>query len=82
MKNNGHNKPEEKLDLDNLLDKYSVMEIDKYHVEVNKDLSNKELSGLIGWFGVCNDEGVCAYFGEEKDALAFRLMKINMELNG
>lgn len=37
---------------------------------------------MTDWFAVTNDLGIIAYFAEEKDAFAFRLMKINMILNG
>lgn len=39
-------------------------------------------SGPLDWYAVENDDGIIAYFGEERDALAFRLMKINFTLNG
>lgn len=37
--------------------------------------------GPEGWYAVVNDDGIVAYFSNEKDACDFRLMKINMELN-
>ena len=36
---------------------------------------------LDGWFAVVNEEGICAYFGNETDALRFRLDYINRKLN-
>lgn len=64
------------------LDNISVAEVDEHHVEANKDISGKDLSGLIGWFYVANEIGVCAYFGKEEDAFRFRLAEINRRLNG
>ncbi len=34
------------------------------------------------WFAVCNDEGIVAYFADEKTAFRFRIAEINRELNG
>lgn len=33
------------------------------------------------WYAVCNNDGIIAYFGSEKDAFGFRLFKINQLLN-
>ena len=38
--------------------------------------------GPPGWYAVCNDDGIVAYFCEEDDALRFRLSEINRALNG
>lgn len=51
-------------------------------MDSNKELTGKDLSGMLGWFYVANEEGVCAYFGKIEDALRFRLAEINRRLNG
>jgi hypothetical protein len=39
-------------------------------------------SDVSEWFVVADNDGVIAYFAREADAFAFRLMVINMALNG
>lgn len=63
------------LSLDELLEQVQVQEIEEDCAELNNNM------GLIGWFGVVNDEGIIAYFGEERDAFRFRLDYINQILN-
>lgn len=63
--------------LGELLEDIQVGAVDDYHNEVN----DKELTGLIGWYYVSNEEGVIAYFGKERQALHFRLSLINARLN-
>lgn len=69
-------------DLDYWLDTITVAEVDQDHIDTNKDISGKDLSGLMGWYYVANEHGACAYFGSETDALRFRLAEINRRLNG
>ena len=69
-------------DLDYWLDNISVAEVDQDHVDTNLQVTAKNLSGLLGWYYVANEEGACAYFGKEEDALRFRLAEINRRLNG
>ena len=57
--------------LDNLLEDISV--IDPYEWENE--------NGPVGWFAVCNEEGIIAYFMNETDAYRFRLDLINRRLN-
>lgn len=38
-------------------------------------------TGPAEWFAVVNDEGIIAYFGDEMDALRFRLDYINRKMN-
>lgn len=38
-------------------------------------------SGPANWWAVVSDDGIIAYFGEETDALRFRLDYINRILN-
>jgi len=38
--------------------------------------------GIEDWYAVVNTEGIIAYFGNEADALRFRLNEINRILNG
>jgi len=52
--------------------------LDEWQVEFGWDNN----TGPKGWIGVSNNYGIIAYFGNEKDAFAFRLMKINFILNG
>lgn len=59
-----------------------MAEVDQDHIDTNRQVANKDLSGLLGWFYVANEEGACAYFGKEADALRFRLAEINRRLNG
>lgn len=61
--------------LDELLEDVQIQEIDEEVAEMNNTI------GIIGWFGVVNDEGIIAYFGRENDALRFRLDYINQILN-
>lgn len=63
------------LSLDELLDEVQVQEIDEEVSEINNT------NGIIGWFGVANDKGIIAYFGDERDAFRFRLDYINQILN-
>lgn len=37
--------------------------------------------GPKDWWAVANDDGIIAYFGNETDALRFRLDYINRQLN-
>lgn len=37
--------------------------------------------GPAGWYAVCNEEGIIAYFEDETDAFRFRLDYINRRLN-
>ncbi len=62
-------------DLDTMLGEISVQEIDAETAEMNKT------QGLIGWFGVSDTVGICAYFGTEEEALRYRLDLINLILN-
>lgn len=40
-----------------------------------------QTKGLDGWFAVCTDLGIIAYFGNEAEAFRFRLDYINRLLN-
>lgn len=66
------------LNLDDLLQEYSVMEVDEQMNEAN----GGRLSGILGWWAVVDDNGAYAYFGKEEDAFRFRLAEINRRLNG
>jgi hypothetical protein len=55
-----------------LLEEYGVL--DPY------DWINDE--GPKGWYAVANDDGIIAYFRDERSALRFRLSEINRLLNG
>jgi hypothetical protein len=57
--------------LDELLEDWSVLEPGLW----------KNETGPEGWYAVANDDGIIAYFRDEKDAFAFRLDKINQILN-
>ena len=38
--------------------------------------------GPSGWWAVSNDDGIVAYFGNERDACRYRLDRVNHALNG
>lgn len=61
------------LSLDELLEEISVLGPDQW--------DNKQSDALEGWFAVATDAGIIAYFGDEQDALGFRLDLINSILN-
>jgi len=63
-------------DLDYYLQEIQVQEVGEELVELNK------IPELIGWFAVVNEDGIIAYFGEEKYAFKFKLDYINNKLNG
>lgn len=63
-------------DLDYYLQEISVMDI------TIDSPTGKHCPSLIGWFAVVNEDGIIAYFGEEKYAFKFRLDYINNKLNG
>jgi len=60
-----------KKSFDELLEEWSVLSPGLWENE----------TGPKDWFAVANDNGIVAYFGEEKDAFAYRLDRINTELN-
>jgi hypothetical protein len=60
-----------KKSLDDLLESWSVLIPGQW----------ENAQGPKGWFAVCNDEGIVAYFGKEEDAFRFRLNEINRVLN-
>jgi hypothetical protein len=37
--------------------------------------------GPEGWYAVCDNKGIIAYFGKGSDAYRFRLSEINRRLN-
>lgn len=63
-----------KKTLDELLEEWSVLPPGTWENE-NTYLMND-------WFAIANDDGICAYFNNDKDAFSFRLIKINSILNG
>jgi hypothetical protein len=38
--------------------------------------------GPEGWYAVCNDNGIVAYFADAPTAFRFRLAEINRAING
>lgn len=38
-------------------------------------------TGPNGWWAVSNDDGIVAYFGNERDAFRWRLWMINRDMN-
>lgn len=67
-------------DIDQLLEEWQVEELDYGDL---RDREGPEVANYLeGWYGVSNDKGIIAYFGDESDALRFRLGEINRELNG
>lgn len=61
-------------DLDYYLQEISVQQIDYDYI---KDVN----PNIVNWYGVSNEEGIIAYFGDENDAFNFRLSYINRKLN-
>ena len=59
-------------DLNMLLEEITVQEIDG---------SELGTPCIDGWFGVVNEEGIFAYFGDENEAFKYRLDYINRILN-
>ena len=49
-------------------------------IQIKTDLSTVDVD-VTGWFGVSDDRGVYAYFGNEKDACRFRLNEISRRMN-
>jgi hypothetical protein len=70
---NNNTLPETKT-LNDLLEDYSVM----FPGQWENELSNTTLKD---WYAVANDNGIIAYFAEEKDAFGYRLDRINTILN-
>ena len=64
--------PANSVVLSELLETWSVLEPGQWENEEGPD----------GWYAVCNDDGIVAYFGVEEAAFRFRLAEINRELNG
>lgn len=60
--------------LDDLLEEWAVMAPGMWE--------NDNSPTLGDWWAVSNNDGIIAYFGEEKDAFRFRLSEINRILNG
>jgi len=60
-----------KKTLEDLLEEWSVLPPGLWENE----------TGPKDWYAVSNNDGIVAYFGKEQDAFAFRLDKINTELN-
>lgn len=65
--------------LDALLDAVSVLSCD----EMNEACAAASLNSKhpAGMFGVVDEDGVCAYFPEARDAFYYRLDLINRRLN-
>lgn len=68
------------MDLNEALDTVQVDECDEMIVACKE-------AGLVqshppGWWGVSTEEGVIAYFNDERKAFQYRLFLINEMLNG
>lgn len=59
---------------DELLQEISVVEVAQLENHDDNEF-------LQGWYAIINTEGIIAYFGEESEALRFRLDYINRLLN-
>lgn len=67
-------------DIDQLLEDWQVEELD---YEDLRDREGADVANYLqDWYAVSNTHGIIAYFGNESDALRFRLGEINRELNG
>lgn len=71
MKKDIYGRTEKIKDLNYYLDEISVLPPGMW----DNDFGPKD------WYAVCNEDGIIAYFGEETDALRFRLDYINRKLN-
>ena len=60
-------------DLDDLLEEWQIL---------FPGCWENNVKGLEEWYAVSNNYGIVAYFGNESDALRFRLSEINRVLNG
>ncbi len=67
--------------LDELLNKYLVTDTANWGYTNTFMKNERRFEAPVEWYAVLDDDGIIAYFANEKDANAFRLMKINMELN-
>lgn len=72
---------EAKEALDEALAKIHVGEVNDLDDTERPDDAGRE-PDLGGWFYVCDDDGIIAYFAHEVDALRFRLAEVNRHLNG
>lgn len=63
-------------DIDELLEEWAV----HYPGMWENELLDSPL--LREWYAVSNNDGIVAYFMDEKDAFRFRLDQINRALNG
>lgn len=80
---------EARPDLSMLLDDISVIECDEMNIALSiahdaenpNDIGGAHHPHPAGWYGVCDEEGVIAYFQREVDAFRFRLDLINRRLN-
>lgn len=53
--------------------------LEEYCVEKPGEWRNDH--GPKNWYGVSNNDGIIAYFGDETDAFRFRISCINARLN-
>jgi hypothetical protein len=67
--------------LDEALERVQVRQVDEDMVAYNKAYVNKDLTCLLGWWFVEDENDDRGYFPKEVDALAFRLFLINARLN-
>ena len=76
-------------DISDLLEEICVIECDEMNIALSHAhdaLNPSDIGGAIhphpcGWFGVCDESGVIAYFNRSVDAFRFRLDLINRRLN-
>ena len=55
--------------------------LEHWHVGFTSPLQDK-VPELASWYHVSNADGIVAYFATERDALRYRLARINLDLNG
>ena len=70
------------LNLETLLEEISVLPCDDMVDDFEEGDMLFVLNTLLsGWYAVATNQGIIAYFGDEKEALGFRLNFINRLLN-
>ena len=68
------------MTLDEALDVISVMECDEMNDAC--DQAGMGRPHVVGWWGVCDEDGVNAYFSTEAEALRHRLDLVRRRVNG
>jgi hypothetical protein len=76
-----HQAKKEGLCLNHLLDVIVVHEVDEDMIAFNRETRGKDISCLLGYFMVEDENEERDLFLKEEDALGYRLLLINVRLN-